>query len=67
MWIQYAPNGQKCGEAFYKDVQKDGIWTVWDEQGVKRYHMIYSMGKKVDTRKMWDSNAVLVSELIYNE
>jgi antitoxin component YwqK of YwqJK toxin-antitoxin module len=64
---QFASNGQQLGEAYYKNGLKDGIWTVWDEQGIKRYHMVYSMGKKVDTWKMWDENAVLVSERIYNE
>ena len=42
-------------------------WTVWDEAGVKRYHMVYSQGKKVDTWKMWDEHANLVSERIYKD
>lgn len=67
VWIQFASNGQKLGEAYYNNGHKDGIWTVWDEKGIKRYHMVYSMGKKVDTWKMWNENAELVSERFYAE
>jgi antitoxin component YwqK of YwqJK toxin-antitoxin module len=32
-----------------------------------RYHMVYSSGKKVDTWKMWDEQANLISERIYKD
>ena len=46
-------NGQKEGEATWKDGKLDGLWTQWHENGQKAAEVISKDGKKVSGR-YWD-------------
>ena len=49
-------NGQKMGEANYKDGKEDGLWTQWHENGQKQREVNFKDGKEDGLAVMWHKN-----------
>jgi len=47
--VSFHKNGQKNSEGKYKNKKKDGVWTFWDENGIKYYEETYKSGVKTKT------------------
>ena len=48
--------GKKEIKTHYKDGEKDGLETWWDENGQKRREIHYKDGKKDGPVTKWDEN-----------
>ena len=47
--VFFHKNGQKKSEGKYKNDKRDGVWTSWDENGIKYSDTTYSNGLKTKT------------------
>ena len=47
--VFFHKNGQKNSEGKYKNSKKDGVWTSWDENGIKYFETTYVNGLKTKT------------------
>jgi antitoxin component YwqK of YwqJK toxin-antitoxin module len=58
-WVAYNRNGIKTASAsFDNNGNKDGKWTIWDNEGKLLCEMYYSYGKRVGIWKMYKNNIV---------
>ena len=55
----YYSSGQKESEGTYKDGEKDGLWTDWDENGQKRAEDTYKDGELIG-RTWWNEDGNVI-------
>jgi antitoxin component YwqK of YwqJK toxin-antitoxin module len=51
---RYYRNGQKKGEATFKNDKLDGLWTVWNEARMKASEGNWKGGKQNGLSTYWD-------------
>ena len=49
----------------YNKGKKNGIWRIWDDNGILRYEMRYKEGRKTGFWYMWNERGKLISEKKY--
>jgi antitoxin component YwqK of YwqJK toxin-antitoxin module len=62
------PNGQKQSEGItLTDMQKDGKWTGWHDNGIKNFEGTYKAGKKVGVWTWYNEKGEKTAEQVYND
>src|SRR5262245_2905159 len=54
-FIWYYENGQKFAEGNYVHGQRDGIWTFWFPDGLRKEEMLFHPGKEEEYELRWQS------------
>ena len=63
--IVYYPSGEKKEIRAYLNGKKDGIWTNWNEAGLKTAQAAFKNGKKYGYWYVWDDKGITRYEMFY--
>ena len=65
-WKSWSSNGKVIGVVnFNKKGKRDGVWEIWDDNGIKRASMEYKNGSRTGNWKVWNENGELTNEKSY--
>ncbi len=63
----YYPSGTIKEIRSYRDGQKNGIWTTWNETGKKTAEASFKNGRKDGFWYVWDDNSIKRYEMYYQQ
>ncbi len=65
--FNYHASGQLSSSCEYLNGQRDGLWKVYDEQGVLLVQACFDRGQRCGTWEFFASNGLLRGRLSYDE
>jgi antitoxin component YwqK of YwqJK toxin-antitoxin module len=63
----YHPSGKLSSSSEYLDGRRDGLWKVYDEQGVMLVHACFDRGRRCGTWEFFTGSGALRGRLSFEE